>query len=89
MALGCYIGPRLSEYSQTTQDKVDHHTYPSGKTVIKAFIAKDFIFYNEKKQVVKNLNKDSLQRDRFVKITWHMQKNPQNGQSVTLATEID
>ncbi len=36
VALGCYIGPRLSAYAQTTQDKVDHHTYPSGKTVIKA-----------------------------------------------------
>jgi hypothetical protein len=38
VALGHYIGPRLSEYTQTTQDKVDHHTYPSGKMVIKAFI---------------------------------------------------
>ncbi len=26
VALGCYIGPRLSEYAQTTQDKVDYHT---------------------------------------------------------------
>jgi hypothetical protein len=70
VALGRYIGPCLSEYTQTTQDKVDHHTYPSGKTVIKAFIANDFIFYDEKKRVVKNLNNDSLQGARFVKITW-------------------
>jgi hypothetical protein len=89
MALGHYIGPRLSKYAQTTQDKVDHHTYPSGKTVIKAFIANDFIFYNEKKRVVNNLNNDSLQRAHFVKITWHIQKNRQNGQSITLAAEID
>jgi hypothetical protein len=89
VALGCYIGPRLSEYAQTTQDKVNHHTYPSGKTVIKAFIANDFIFYDEKKCVVKYLNKDSLQRARFVKITWHIQKNRQNGQSITLTAEID
>ncbi len=74
VALGCYIGPRLSKYAQTNQDKADHHTYPSGKTVIKAFIANDFIFYNEKKHVVKDLNKDSLQRARFVKITWRIQK---------------
>jgi hypothetical protein len=53
LALGCYIGPCLSEYAQTTQDKVDHHTYPSGKTVIKAYIAKDFIFYDERKGIVK------------------------------------
>ncbi len=60
VALGRYIGPRLSKYVQTTQDKVNHHTLTSGKTVIKAFIANDFIFYDEKKRVVKNLNNDSL-----------------------------
>jgi hypothetical protein len=79
VALSRYIGSRLSKYAQTTQDKVDHHTYPSGKTVIKAFIANNFIFYDEKKRVVKNLNNDSLQRARFVNITWHIQKNCQNG----------
>jgi hypothetical protein len=45
--------PHLSKYAQTTQDKVDHHTYPSGKTVIKAFITNGFIFYAEKKRLVK------------------------------------
>ncbi len=89
VALGHYIGPLLSKYAQTTQDKVDHHTYPSGKTVIKAFIANNFIFYDEKECVVKDLNKDSLQRARFIKITWHIQKKHQNGQSITLAAEID
>jgi hypothetical protein len=89
MALGHYIGPCLSKYAQTTHDKVDHHTYPSGKTVIKAFITNDFIFYYEKKRVIKDLNKDSLQRARFIKITWHIQKNRQNGQSITRVAEID
>ncbi len=46
--------------------------------VIKAFITNNFIFYGKKKRVVKNLNKDSLQQARFVKITWHIQKNHQN-----------
>jgi hypothetical protein len=69
----------LSEYAQTTQKKVDHHTYPSGKTVIKAFIANNFIFYDEKKHVIKDLNDDSLQQAHFVKITWRVQKNCQNG----------
>jgi hypothetical protein len=73
VALGCYIGPRFSEYAHTTQDKVDHHTYPSGKTVIKAFIANNFSFYDEKR-VVKDLNKDSLQQAHFIKITWRIQK---------------
>jgi hypothetical protein len=53
VALSCYIGPHLSEYAQATQDKVNHHTYPSGKMVIKAFIANDFIFYDKKKHVAK------------------------------------
>ncbi len=61
VALGCYIGPCLSKYAHTIQDKVDHHTYPSSKTVIKAFIANNFIFYDEKRRVVKDLNEDSLQ----------------------------
>jgi hypothetical protein len=39
VSLGHYIVPRLSKYAQTTQDKVDYHTYPSNMTVIKAFIA--------------------------------------------------
>jgi hypothetical protein len=89
VALGRYIGPCLSKYPQTTQDKVNHHTYPSGKTVIKAFIANNFIFYNEKKHVVKDLSEESLQQDHFVKITWRIQKNHQNGQSITLTAEID
>jgi hypothetical protein len=89
VALGRYIGPHLSEYAQTTQDKVDHHTYPSGKTVIKAFITNNFIFYDERKCIVKELNKDSLQWARFVKITWCIQKNRQNGQLITLAAESD
>jgi hypothetical protein len=57
--------------------------------VIKAFIANDFIFYDEKMRVVKDLNKESLQQAHFVKITWHIQKNRQNGQLITLAAEID
>jgi hypothetical protein len=61
VALCCYIGPHLSKYAQTTQDKVDHHTYPSGKTVIKAFIANNFIFYNKRNCIIKGLSKDSPQ----------------------------
>jgi hypothetical protein len=87
VALGCYIRPGLSEYAQTTQDKVDYHTYPPGTTVIKAFIANNFTFYDERKHLIKELNKDSLQQANFVKITWRIQKNCQNGQLITLAAE--
>jgi hypothetical protein len=36
-----------------------------------------------------DLNKDSLQQARFFKITWRVQKNRQNGKSITLTAEID
>jgi len=37
--LGRFIGPWVSEYSQTSSNKVDYHIYPSGNKVIKAFTA--------------------------------------------------
>jgi hypothetical protein len=89
VSLGCYIGPRLSEYAQATQDKVDYHTYPSSMTVIKAFVASDFIFYDGKKHIVKILDEDSFQQVRLVKITWRIQKNRQNGQAITLSVEVN
>ena len=33
--LGRFIGPRVSEYDQTSPNKVDYHTYPSGTKVIR------------------------------------------------------
>jgi hypothetical protein len=89
LSLGLYIGPRLSEYAQTTQDKVDYHTYPSGTTVIKAYVASDFIFYDGKKHIVEILGEDSFQQIRSVKVTWRIQKNRQNGQAITLLAEVD
>jgi hypothetical protein len=46
VALSRYIGPCLSNYTQITQENVDMHTYPPGTTVMKAFVANDFTFYN-------------------------------------------
>jgi hypothetical protein len=74
MALGHYIGPRLSKYAQVSQDKVDLRTYPSVTTVVKAFIAGNFIFYNNKKCIIKKLNKASLNDASSIKITWQIQK---------------
>ena len=45
--LGRFIGPHVSECAQTSSTKEDHHTYPSGKKVIKAFTADDFIFFDK------------------------------------------
>jgi hypothetical protein len=57
VSLGCYIGPRLSKYAQTTQDKVDYHTYPSGTTVIKAFVASEFICMMVKSTLLRSWTK--------------------------------
>ena len=45
--LGRFIGPRVSENAQTSSKKVDRHKYPSGKKVIKAFTADNFVFFDK------------------------------------------
>jgi hypothetical protein len=55
LTLSRFIGPRLSEYALTTQDKVDYHVYPSGTCIIKAFTANDFVFYDKSGHVLKKL----------------------------------
>jgi hypothetical protein len=57
--------------------KVDLHTYPSGTTVVKALISNDFIFYDKKQCIIKDLNDASLTGAALVKITWWIQKNHQ------------
>ncbi len=54
VALRHYIGHCLSKYVQTTQDKVNLHTHLSGTTVIVAFVANNFVFYNNKKAPSRN-----------------------------------
>jgi hypothetical protein len=47
VTLAQYIGPQVSKYAQTTQSKVDYHTYPSGPHIIIAFTAEDFAFFDK------------------------------------------
>ncbi len=54
LTLSRFIGPHVSEYAQTTQDKVDYHVYPSGTRNIKAFTANDLVFYDKSGRVLKN-----------------------------------
>jgi hypothetical protein len=62
VALGRYIGPPLSKCAQTNQDKVDVHTYPSGNTVVKAFVANNFISYEKSNAQSKNYVKHPLKK---------------------------
>jgi len=58
--------------------------YPSGRKVIKAFIANDFQFIDVTGQVITELSVASIDVVDRVRITWRIQKNRQNNQKVTL-----
>jgi hypothetical protein len=85
--LSHFIGPRISEYAQTTQDKVDYHVYPSGSRVTKAFTANDFIFYDKSGHILKKIDESTLNTATSVQITWRIQKNCQNGQKIKLSAD--
>ena len=85
--LGRFIGPRVSEYAQTSAKKVDHHVYPSGKKVIKAFTADDLVFFDRSGHTLELLDESCLDQAHRVKITWRIQKNRRNGQKITLSGE--
>jgi hypothetical protein len=85
LTLACFIGPHVSEYAQTAQDKVDYHVYPSGTCIIKAFTANNFVFYDKNDHVLTRINNPSFDSATSVQITWRIQKNHQNGQKIKLS----
>ncbi len=82
--LSRFIGPQVSEYAQSSPIKVDYHVYLSGRKVIKAFTAKDFIFYDETGNIMHHLTDASLDDASKIHIQWRIQKNHQNGQTLFL-----
>ncbi len=87
LTLSCFIGPRVSEYAQTTQNKVDYHVYPSRTRIIKAFTTNNFVFYDKSGHVLKKINNSTLDTATSVQITWRIQKNHQNGQKIKLSAD--
>jgi hypothetical protein len=87
IVLGCYISPCVSKYAQTMDKSVDYHIYPSGKKVIKAFTANDFRFFYKNSQAITELSNNSIDRVDRVCITWRIQKNCQNNQTITLLSD--
>ncbi len=79
------------EYAQKTQIAVDEHKYLSGKHVVKAFLPTDWKFYNQKGNVmhVHPLNDEICTFSKKMKVTYWIQKNRQNGQSITLVSDDD
>jgi hypothetical protein len=77
LTLAHFIKPCISEYAQTTQDKVDYHVYPSGTCVIKVFTVNDFIFYDKNDHALTKFDNSSLDLATSLQITWLIQKNRQ------------
>lgn len=84
-------GLRCAEYAQTNQSTFDEHEYPSGKRVVKAFIPTDWKFYHSKGRVINvhSLHGEPKEFPTKLKITFRIQKNRQNGQSITLVADND
>ena len=82
------LGLRVSEYAQTTQNEIDVHEYPSGKRVIKALTPLDFIIHDNNNAIINEKNTaNNLTVLKHVKVIFRIQKNRQNGQSITLKTD--
>jgi hypothetical protein len=66
------------------------HKYPSGKQVTKAFLPTDWIFYDKNNRIIR---KHPLGRVltllKKMKVTFRIQKNGQNGQSITIVLDDD
>ncbi len=88
LTLARFIRPPVSEYAQTTQDKVDYHVYPSGTRIIKAFSDNDFAFYDKNSHVLTNIDDLLFDSATSIQITWCIQKNRQNGQKIKLSTDM-
>jgi hypothetical protein len=69
-----------AEYAQKYQTSFEEHEYPSGKRIIKAFISSDWKFYNSEGRLIL----DTIKVPKKLKVTFRIQKNKRNGQSITL-----
>ena len=76
-------GLRCARYAQKTQTNVEEHEYALGKHVIKAFVPSDWKFYNSKGRLVT----DPMEVPTKLNLTFRIQKNRQNSQSITLVAD--
>ncbi len=81
-------GLRLAEYMQKTKSKVDVHNYPLAKQVMKAFLPTDWNFYDENGRIIRDHpSGEACSSPKKMKITFWIQKNRQNGESITLKSD--
>jgi hypothetical protein len=86
-----FISINCLEYAQKTHSFFDEHEYPLGKRVIKAFIPTDWKFYESSGAFVyiHTLISDLQELPKKLKVTFRIQKNQKNGQSITLIADDD
>jgi hypothetical protein len=82
-------GLQCAEYAQKTQSTVDKLEYPSGRRVTKAFVPTDWKFYNKDGVTINlhPLSKDVHVFPTKLRVAYRIQKNRQNGQSITLVAD--
>jgi hypothetical protein len=86
ITLGRVVGFQVAEYAQTTQNKIDVHEYASGNKATKAVVPSDWKFYDDNGRLMTVHSLGSLgDPPKKMKFTFRIQKNHQNGQSITFA----
>jgi hypothetical protein len=74
-----FTGLHCTEYAHKNQTSYDEHKYPSGKHVVKAFIPSGWKNSNGKGRLL-----GPMEITKKVEMTFRIQMNRQNGQSITL-----
>jgi hypothetical protein len=84
-------GLHCAMYAQKNQSVVDEYLYPSGKSVVKAFLPSDWKFSNHIDATINihPLNSIIQKFPRQLRVTFQIQKNRQNGQKLTLVADED
>ncbi len=83
-------GLQVAEYAQQTESKIDVHKYLSEKWFTKAFLPTDWIFYDKNNRTIrKHPSGGVVTLPKKMKVTFRIQKNRQNGQSITIVLDDD
>jgi hypothetical protein len=86
ITLGRVVGFQVAEYAQTTQNEIDAYEYASGNKATKAFVSSDWKFYDDNGCLMRVHSLDGLaDPPKKMKLTFRIQKNRQNSQSITFA----
>lgn len=87
ICLGRFGGYRGGEFLQKTQDRVEYHTYPSKKRVVKAFVPKDWIFTDSDGKIIEELTEAHLDCLQSTEVTHRLQKNRRNNQKLNFSAD--